>query len=202
MDARYEKLKETSHGRLRPEAEARTSAIGKDRTRDGTFSRIDAAGAISPMAPSVDLVLPPENADRPPVELPHRFPPGGRPVPPPVRHSRVRALTMGGKAKHSRPSLWERLTRRRPRLALRPPRTVRTGGPAHRHHTPVDRDAAAAGRVRGGRYITLCGAEVIAAGMTEPGREGTATTTPQATDDVFAHLGIDHGGALAESSAR
>jgi hypothetical protein len=28
---------------------------------------------------------------------------------------------MGGKAKHSRPSLWERLTRRRPRLALRPP---------------------------------------------------------------------------------
>ena len=34
------------------------------------------------------------------------------------------------------------------------------------------------------------------------GQEGTATTTPQATDNAFAHLGIDHGGALAESSAR
>jgi hypothetical protein len=34
------------------------------------------------------------------------------------------------------------------------------------------------------------------------GREGTATTTPQATDNAFAHWGIDHGGALAESSAR
>ena len=40
----------TSHGRLRLEAEARTSAIGKVRTRDGTFSGIDAAGGISPVA--------------------------------------------------------------------------------------------------------------------------------------------------------
>jgi hypothetical protein len=59
MDARYAKLKETAHGRLRPEAEARTSTIGKDRTRDGTFSRIDIAGAISLVAPPMDLVLPP-----------------------------------------------------------------------------------------------------------------------------------------------
>jgi hypothetical protein len=59
MDAWYEKLRETSHGGLRLEAEARTSAVGKDRTRYGTFSRIDLAGAISPMAPLVDLVSPP-----------------------------------------------------------------------------------------------------------------------------------------------
>jgi hypothetical protein len=77
---------------------------------------------------------------------------------------------MGGKAKHSRPSLWERLTRRRPRLALRPPAPfdrvdLRTG--ITHLLTP---DAAAAGRVRGERYIALCGAEVIPAGMTEPGR--------------------------------
>lgn len=26
------------------------------------------------------------------------------------------------------------------------------------------------------------------------GQEGTATTTPQATDDAVAHLGADHGG--------
>ncbi len=26
------------------------------------------------------------------------------------------------------------------------------------------------------------------------GREGTARTTPQATEDAIAHLGIDHGG--------
>ncbi len=74
-----------------------------------------------------------------------------------------------GKGKHRRPSVLERLTRRRPRLALRPPAPLewvdlRTG--ITHLLTP---DAAAAGRVRGGRYIALCGAEVIPAAMTESG---------------------------------
>lgn len=70
--------------------------------------------------------------------------------------------------KHRRPNLWERLTRRRPR-PLRGVRVtiaqvdLRTGV---RHLlTP---DAVAAGRVREGRYIALCGAQVIPA-MTASG---------------------------------
>jgi hypothetical protein len=77
---------------------------------------------------------------------------------------------MGGKAKHSRSSLWERLTRRRPRLALRPPAPLERVDPRTGITHLVTPDAAAAGRVRGGRYLALCGAEVIPAGMTEPGR--------------------------------
>ena len=77
---------------------------------------------------------------------------------------------MGGKAKYSRPRLWERLTRRWPRLAPQPPAPLervdlRTG--ITHLLTP---DAAAAGRVRAGRYLALCGAQVTPAGMTESGR--------------------------------
>jgi hypothetical protein len=75
-----------------------------------------------------------------------------------------------GKGKHSRPRFWERLTCRRPRLALRPPAPLEwvdlRSGITHLL-TP---EAAAAGRVKRGRYVALCGVEVIPAGMTEPGR--------------------------------
>lgn len=87
-----------------------------------------------------------------------------------------------GKSRHSRPNLWERITRRRPRLALRPPAPLewvdlRTG--ITHLLTP---DAAAAGRVRGGRYIALCGWDLIPADRTEPARgtcqECTAAVIP------------------------
>jgi ribosomal protein L37AE/L43A len=34
------------------------------------------------------------------------------------------------------------------------------------------------------------------------GQEGTARTTPQATDDAIAHLGIDHGGVDCASECK
>ncbi len=74
-----------------------------------------------------------------------------------------------GKSRHSRPNLWERLTRRQPNPGVRATVAwvdLRTG--VTHLLTP---DAAAAGRVKGGRYIALCGAEVIPAGETEPGSE-------------------------------
>ncbi|MGH3902558.1 MAG: hypothetical protein ACRDTA_30730 [Pseudonocardiaceae bacterium] len=74
--------------------------------------------------------------------------------------------------KHRTPSRWERLTRRRPRLALRSPAPIelldlRTG--LTHLLTPA---AAAAGRVRAGRYLALCGAQVIPAATTESGQDG------------------------------
>ncbi len=70
-----------------------------------------------------------------------------------------------GKSKHSRPNLWERLTRRgQPNPGVRATVAwvdLRTG--ITHLLTP---DAVAAGRVRGGRYIAVCGAQVVPA-MTE-----------------------------------
>ncbi|MGH3899456.1 MAG: hypothetical protein ACRDTA_14695 [Pseudonocardiaceae bacterium] len=70
------------------------------------------------------------------------------------------------KGKHRRPSLRERLTRRRPRLALQPPAPLEWVDLRTSITHLLTPDAAAAGRVRAGRYIALCGAEVIPAGVT------------------------------------
>ncbi len=72
------------------------------------------------------------------------------------------------KGKHRRPSVLERLTRRQPHLGVRAT-IARVDLRTSITHllTP---DAAAAGRVRGGRYLALCGAEVIPAAMTESGQ--------------------------------
>ncbi len=118
----------------------------------------------------VDLTLPPETPAGHRLSCPTAsLPAAGRF--PAVQSSSgaaltVRALTMG-KSKHRRPSLRERLTRRQPHLGVRATIAwvdLRTG--ITHLLTP---DAAAAGRVRVGRYLALCGAEVIPAAMTEPG---------------------------------
>ena len=105
-----------------------------------------------------DVTLPPESPTGhrlscPTASLPvaGRFP----------RSWAVRAQRMG--KKHRRPNLWERLIRRQPGPA-RPVRITIAQVDAHtgvRHLlTP---DAVAAGRVKAGRYIALCGAQVIPA---------------------------------------
>jgi hypothetical protein len=68
-----------------------------------------------------------------------------------------------GKGKHRR-------LRRRARLALRRPALVAWVDLRTSITHLLTPDAAAAGRVGGGRYIALCGADVIPASMTEPGR--------------------------------
>lgn len=78
----------------------------------------------------------------------------------------MKALVMG-KSKHRRPNLWERLTQRQataPRVRTIAWVDLRTN--LTHLLTP---DAAAAGRVPGGRYIALCGLEMIPAAMTDPG---------------------------------
>ena len=71
-----------------------------------------------------------------------------------------------GKSRHRRPNLWGRLTRRQPNPGVRATIAwvdLRTG--ITHLLTP---DAVAAGRVKEGRYIAVCGAQVIPA-MTESG---------------------------------
>lgn len=85
------------------------------------------------------------------------------------------ALIMG-KGKHRKP-------RRRARLCLRPPGLFAWVDLRTKLTHLLTPDAAAAGRVGGGRYIALCGADVIPAAMTEPGRGycqscRTSTTIP------------------------
>ncbi len=114
-----------------------------------------------PGDPPVALTSPPETLAGHRLSCPTAsLPVAGRFPPPPV-HGAVRALTMG-KGKHTRPSLWDRITRRRqPTPGVRATVAwvdLRTG--ITHLLTP---DVVAAGRVRGRRYIAVCGAQVIPA---------------------------------------
>lgn len=77
-----------------------------------------------------------------------------------------------------------RQRRGRPQLGLRPRVfawvDLRTS--VTHYLTP---EAAAAGRRGGGRYIALCGAEVLTAGMTDPGR-GTCPSCSSTTQRTGA----------------
>jgi hypothetical protein len=68
-------------------------------------------------------------------------------------------------SRHRRPGLWERLTGRRARIQGARVTIAQVDLRTDVRHllTP---DAVAAGRVKGGRYIALCGAQVVPA-MTE-----------------------------------
>lgn len=57
----------------------------------------------------------------------------------------------------------------RPRLRLRPPALIAWVDLRTELTHLLTPDAAAAGRVARGRYVALCGADVIPAAMTEPG---------------------------------
>ncbi|HEV7451454.1 MAG TPA: hypothetical protein VGO16_08710, partial [Pseudonocardiaceae bacterium] len=98
-----------------------------------------------------------------------RFAPGGRPVPTPLSSRRsvrgwaalgLRAIM--GKGKHRR-------LRRRARLAPRRPALVAWVDLRTRITHLLTPDAAAAGRAGGGRYLAVCGADVIPASITDPG---------------------------------
>jgi hypothetical protein len=122
-----------------------------------------------PDDPPVDLTLAPRTPAGSRSELPHRFAPGGRPVPTPLSSRRsvrgwaalgLRAIM--GKGKHRR-------LRRRARLAPRRPALVAWVDLRTRITHLLTPDAAAAGRAGGGRYLAVCGADVIPASITDPG---------------------------------